>query len=255
VNDQQDISRFYDLRGQDALSSRTQAFGSMAVATALRAPYRYVETKISDFRDASREQHFLDLCCGTGTHSILPAKLGFNVYGIDLSEKSIRAAQNLAQQNGVEAKCRFQAGDAGLVGKESGPYDAIFMSGALYYFDVQQMVPKILAQLKAGGMFCCVETYGGNSLMNLLRKLRKDRDQRTMSALLRREQIRLLSSQFDQSEIRFFDFLTLFLRVLPPVLVRVLNPIATRLDFVLLNKLGLSMLAFKFTFCGRKGIK
>jgi D-alanine-D-alanine ligase len=52
----------------------------------------------------------LDLCCGYGRHSIQLAQRGFRVTGIDISEKQIQHAREVAQQAHVPAD--FRVADA-----------------------------------------------------------------------------------------------------------------------------------------------
>jgi len=62
----------------------------------------------------------LDLCCGIGRHSVALAQRGFQVTGIDLSEASIRRAEAMAKEKGVESRTGFLVGDIrGLLGHVS----------------------------------------------------------------------------------------------------------------------------------------
>ena len=44
----------------------------------------------------------LDLCCGHGRHSVLLAKSGLNMTGLDLSEQYLKEAASYATSMGVE---------------------------------------------------------------------------------------------------------------------------------------------------------
>lgn len=52
----------------------------------------------------------LDLCCGYGRHSIELARKGFEVVGVDISEKQVQHARERADR--VEVKVDFRVGDA-----------------------------------------------------------------------------------------------------------------------------------------------
>lgn len=45
------------------------------------------------------KSRFLDLACGKGRHSMQIANLGFDVFGVDLSEESIKAASQYSKAN------------------------------------------------------------------------------------------------------------------------------------------------------------
>lgn len=54
----------------------------------------------------------IDAGCGEGVLSVLLAKHGCRIIGIDISEPNIAAAQELARQEGVADRCQFMVGDA-----------------------------------------------------------------------------------------------------------------------------------------------
>ena len=51
----------------------------------------------------------IDLGCGTGTSTIYLSKMGFEVYGVDISREAIKKAVKKARDEGV--KCSFIVGD------------------------------------------------------------------------------------------------------------------------------------------------
>lgn len=68
--------------------------------------------KLLSIEEARRERPYgsaLDLGCGTGRWSIALARRGWNVVGVDVVPKAIRAARRRAQESGVDVK--FIEGD------------------------------------------------------------------------------------------------------------------------------------------------
>lgn len=53
---------------------------------------------LADFLPIVREDKILDLACGKGRHSIYLNRKGFDVIGVDLSERNIRYAQKFANE-------------------------------------------------------------------------------------------------------------------------------------------------------------
>ncbi len=51
------------------------------------------------FLDLPKRSKILDLPCGKGRHSVFLNKLGYRVYGADLSEKSISSAKNFEKED------------------------------------------------------------------------------------------------------------------------------------------------------------
>lgn len=73
----------------------------------------------------------LDAGCGTGEHTILLARLGYDVLGIDASGPAIERARENADRHGVTA--RFEVADAMHLGEQA--YDTIVDSALFHIFD------------------------------------------------------------------------------------------------------------------------
>ena len=71
-------------------SETLKKYGSAVELKSWQEPFKYLEEYL---RTKNLNNKPLDYCCGTGVHSIFPAKLGANVLGIDFSEKSIEIAK------------------------------------------------------------------------------------------------------------------------------------------------------------------
>src|SRR5207253_4786883 len=69
------VRTFYDLRGIADLRSKDSSFGSGRLPVHVSEPYRYAEWLLTRLAQTGASR-LLDLCCGTGVHSIYPAKLG-----------------------------------------------------------------------------------------------------------------------------------------------------------------------------------
>lgn len=255
-----DSAGFYDARGNAALTREERRLGADEFPPHLRAPYQYVESLVSAaYREGSRTM--LDMCCGTGGHGVAAAKIGFRVDGFDISPRSVAAARQLAGQFGVAATCSFEVcGFEERISRPVHKYDVIFISGSLYYLDQAKALDFIRANLSERGMFVCVETFGGNPLMSILRHLKnrffRHRDSVTLRGLLRQKDISRLVAGFGDSEVRFFDLLTLACGFVPPespMGARVVA-CARRIDRIILNHLGARILGFKFTVVGRNPV-
>lgn len=61
----------------------------------------------------------LDAYCGVGTFSLPLARAGHRVIGIEQQERSIEQARRNALSNGLEDRCRFQAGDVAALLQDS----------------------------------------------------------------------------------------------------------------------------------------
>jgi len=229
--------------GEDLITSATTSYVAPLLPT--------VET--------GQTAYFLDLCCGTGRYSVWAAGLGYRVWGVDISTRSIEAAQKLARMHGVEPLCQFELAEAEeYLSSADRTFDVIFVSGSLYSLNIEKALPLISSRLSPGGMFLCVETNGSNRLMNLLRRvlnrIRKHRDPRTLTSLLKIADFFHIAGRFDASEVRFFDCLALasLLFSWNRHIARLVHRAGVTLDQFLLNVLQLRCFAFKVVVHGRK---
>jgi ubiquinone/menaquinone biosynthesis C-methylase UbiE len=251
------LATHYDKRGEWLLRSRVNAYALRHNRLAKSAPYKYVES-LFPAPPSGESLRFLDLCCGTGIWSIGPAKLGYETWGVDFSSKSIEAACWLAAANQVAGRCHFVLSDVlEYLRSTELTFDVVFVSGSLYYVDLEQFLPCLTRRLKPGGRFFCIETNGSNFTMNAIRRflnvVKHHRDPRTLDCLLRLGAYRKIAAYFEESEIRFFDCLTLFSGVFHwnKALSHSFHAFARRVDHVLLNTLGLHFLSFKVVFHGQ----
>ena len=94
----------------------------------------------------------LDIAAGEGRNAVFLAQHGFDVDAIDISEKGLRKARQLARQAGVGIHTlRF---DLDAYSIEPEKYDLI----ADFYFLKRNLIPKMKKGLKKGGKII-FETY------------------------------------------------------------------------------------------------
>ena len=248
-------SGHYDIRGITSLRRKDSLYGSSRFPLWASSPYSDLEKLINH---ATEGQTFLDLCCGTGIHSIHPAKQGYLVVGVDISPISIEAARDLAVKNELTGKCEFLCSTADTAVGRENIYDTILVSGSLYYLDYQSLLPAIIISLKNGGRFLCVETNGDNFIMKVVRYLRarilKDRDLPTLNALLGRSDVKAICSLFPESSVTYYDFFTLagvFLSWWPAAAAAYYR-LASKADNKILQFSLFQRIAFKFLIIGKK---
>jgi len=101
----------------------------------------------------------LDTYCGNGRIAINLAKLGYEVYGIDISEGYIMDAKNKAREHGVEDATKFIVGDARELTRFFPPnsFDAVLniWTSIGYYNDEDdlEMFREAYRVTKEGGIF------------------------------------------------------------------------------------------------------
>ncbi|HEX9833811.1 MAG TPA: class I SAM-dependent methyltransferase [Mycobacterium sp.] len=94
----------------------------------------------------------LDAGCGTGEHTILLTRLGYDVLGVDAAPTAIEQARENAAEKGVDA--RFEVADAMSLGAEPR-YDTIVDSALFHIFDAAdraRYVARLGAVCKPGAL-------------------------------------------------------------------------------------------------------
>ncbi len=97
----------------------------------------------------------LDIGCGEGFYSIYLAKRGFEVVGIDLSEKAIEYAKKNANENGVNVK--FIAMNVKNLNKLDEKFDFVFEWAFLHCItkpkEREEYIEKVSKLLNKGGKY------------------------------------------------------------------------------------------------------
>ena len=94
----------------------------------------------------------LDVGCGTGEHTILFTRLGYDVLGIDFAPHAVEQARANAVEKGVDA--RFEVADAMNLGSDPG-YQTIVDSALFHIFDDAdraRYVRSLHAAVQPGGL-------------------------------------------------------------------------------------------------------
>jgi SAM-dependent methyltransferase len=154
----------------------------------------------------------LDYGCGNGIHSILPAKLGATVMGIDLSKKSLAIAKERAKRENIERKVTFKQMDCEALRIDSRTFDCVFDGGTFSSLDITKAVPEIARVLKPRGTLVAIETLGHNPFANAKRKMNAFRGIRTSWALdhiFKMDDLLLLKKYFGHLEYHVFHLVSL----------------------------------------------
>lgn len=91
------------------------------------APKAFVDS----FLNSLVGKNIIDVCCGTGQIAKYMAKQGFNVFGIDISEKMLKIARQIAPN------CKFQQANA-LDFSSDNKFDGAFVHDCLFNFTLEQ---------------------------------------------------------------------------------------------------------------------
>ncbi len=173
--------------------------------------YQFCEKWIKE--NVKKGYSVLDYGCGNGMHSILPARLGAKVTGIDLSEESLKIARHLAKREGIQDFTTFLKMDCEQLTFPDNSFDIIFDGGTFSSLDLKKAIPELARVLKPTGKLIAIETLGHNPLTNFKRRLNNIRGVRTTWAvdhIFKIGDIDIMENYFGKVETHFFNLLSLF---------------------------------------------
>lgn len=112
--------------------------------------WRFIEIVQANFK--SKEQRLLDFGCGTGFYSILFAKIGYQVFGFDITPGNIAIAKSLAEKYGVEENTNFSVSIAETVDYPNEYFDVVAGINILHHVDIKKSLTECMRVLKQGGI-------------------------------------------------------------------------------------------------------
>jgi SAM-dependent methyltransferase len=193
-------SEFHDRQASDLDKAAILVDETFTSATA--AENQHVLQQFGDVRG----KRILDYGCGLAEGGIYLAKLGASVVGVDVSERMLAAARELAGQHGVEIETRLVS--SARIPAADGEFDLVYGNGVLHHVDLDTAVPELARVMGPQARGCFIEPLPYNPVINVYRRMA---DQvRTVDEIpLRFEDIERFRSHFGQLSHREFWLLTL----------------------------------------------
>ncbi|MDI6691551.1 MAG: class I SAM-dependent methyltransferase [Candidatus Bathyarchaeota archaeon] len=100
------------------------------------------------------EAFVLDAGCGEGRHAVYLAKLGFKVYGIDISSVAIEKAKKWITEAGVEYKVTLETGDVTRIKCKDYVFDVVIDINTINFIaNKRKYLAEISRVLKPEGYF------------------------------------------------------------------------------------------------------
>lgn len=99
----------------------------------------------------------LDICCGAGTNAVYLAEKGFDVTGIDISQKAIEYAKDKAEKANV--KIRFMVQNFLELPFKNEEFDFVFDMGCFHHVEVEDrsvFIKGVYRVLNKGGFYLLV---------------------------------------------------------------------------------------------------
>lgn len=130
--------------------------------------YTYAVACLGDVKG----RRILDLGCGTGWFSIILAKRGAYVHGIDISAKGIDVAERRAEINGVADRVSFSVMSIYDLSFEKEYFDEVIGLSVLHHVNEKKILCNELKRiLKPGGRCVFNEPFGESEILEKIRLL------------------------------------------------------------------------------------
>jgi ubiquinone/menaquinone biosynthesis C-methylase UbiE len=149
----------------------------------------------------------LEYGCATGDISVLWAKKGANVTGIDISEQAIYQAKQKAKKENLHIN--FIVANAENTGLNDKEFDIIIGNGIIHHLDLNNAYRELSRLIKNNGKIILLEPLGHNPFINLYRLLTPAMRTKNEHPLKMKD-LKLLNNYFDYINIKYFNLFTLF---------------------------------------------
>ena len=142
MHDRQIEQERYDRAARHLLAQESEFLksdGARSICTELRSPYEEYEKRISLV--ARPGCRVLDLCCGTGLYSVLPASLGAKVTATDIASANLEVVQRRAVRASVSI--RAVVADAERMPFADKSFDVVTIANSLSYVDLDIFISEV----------------------------------------------------------------------------------------------------------------
>lgn len=112
--------------------------------------WRLVEIAKENF--TSTEQKLLDFGCGKGENAILFSRIGYEVFGFDISPNNIEIAKRLAAKYKMSERTHFQLSVAEKLDYKADFFDVVVGTDILHHVQISEALSECSRVLKKGGL-------------------------------------------------------------------------------------------------------
>ncbi len=187
--------------------------GALAIEAPLRRPYLIYESHIQNLVKPGMK--VLDLCCGTGVHSLQSTAERVMHVGADIAFEALKVASRRSYLVGRRLQTGCSDGEA-LPFKDLG-FDIITEAGAVSYCDLDVLIREVLRLLKPGGSWIFVDSFDDNPIYRLNRFHHFLRGRRTRTVNRRipsTKTLKILAQRFSMVTVQYFGIITFLVPVL-----------------------------------------
>ena len=109
---------------------------------------KYKKKFIEKVIQYSQNKKVIEMGCGTGLMAGYLQKLGLDVTALDLSQKVIDYAYEIAKQSNIIKPCKYEQGDILNLKYKANTFDVSYSNGVLEHFNDDEVVTILKQQMK-----------------------------------------------------------------------------------------------------------
>jgi len=153
-------------------------------------------------------KRILDVGCGRGVESVVCAKYGANVTGVDISEGAIRIARKVSEVNGVYDRCEFSVQNVQNMEFNDEELDITFCKAVLHHIlKYEGVIEEMVRIIKKDGKMVFGDSLRRNPVYNSLRDVKRYvKGERVDGDVdLEMSDIHKISNHFKKSHFEFYS--------------------------------------------------
>lgn len=100
---------------------------------------------------ADKGETILDLGCGWGENSLKLARIGYHVFGVDISLHAIQLANDIAREHQLEKQIHLSVGVAESLNFPDSFFDYVYGVNILHHVEIEPTIKEVWRVLKPGG--------------------------------------------------------------------------------------------------------
>lgn len=170
------------------------------------AEARFIRRATDDVFRGSGQPRLLDLACGTGSHAVALANIGFDVTGIDGSPEMLRVARGKAAARGLPLRLERQ--DLADLHLPAAQWDVVTcLFDSLGYLRTDARISKALRMIRRAvrpGGFVIVEVWHAAAMLKGFEPVRVRRVRRGRTEATRISETRMLRRSLAEVRYEFF---------------------------------------------------
>lgn len=183
----------------------------------------------------AKNKKVLEYGCGPGSQSFTLARMGFEVFAIDISDVAIDLASKMAHDNNLNIN--FRVMNAEELQFDDNTFDKVCGSGILHHLDLEKAYNEVFRVLKNNGTAFFFEPLGHNPIINYYRN--RTPGLRTVDEHpLMLEDIEMAKDKFREVKVHYFHLSSIAASIVPNVSLRkITSKILNKFDGLLFKTL------------------